>query len=150
MKIRHVLLTTDLSEESTRPYAPVQELARELGARITLLHVVLDLQVTPHGAPFAPPLSAPNVGEEVDKAERVLAEQRERFGEGLEVDTVVVAAPDVAPAICVWATEHSADLIATSTHGRTGWRHLAFGSVAEEVLRRSEVPVLSFHRPKDA
>jgi nucleotide-binding universal stress UspA family protein len=36
------------------------------------------------------------------------------------------------------------DLVAMSTHGRTGLTHLVLGSVAEEVLRVSPVPVLLF------
>jgi nucleotide-binding universal stress UspA family protein len=34
-----------------------------------------------------------------------------------------------------------ADLIAMTTHGRTGVGRLLFGSVAEAVLRRADVPV---------
>ena len=39
------------------------------------------------------------------------------------------------------ATEMQADVIAMTTHGRTGLRRLLFGSVAEAVLRTSHVPV---------
>jgi len=35
------------------------------------------------------------------------------------------------------------DIIAMSTHGRSGLSHLAFGSVAEKVLRQATVPVLT-------
>jgi universal stress protein A len=35
-----------------------------------------------------------------------------------------------------------ADLIVIATHGRTGLHHLALGSVAEQVIRRAECPVL--------
>ena len=35
-----------------------------------------------------------------------------------------------------------ADLIAMTTHGRTGLSRLLFGSVAEAVLRQTEIPVL--------
>jgi nucleotide-binding universal stress UspA family protein len=38
--------------------------------------------------------------------------------------------------------EEQADLIAMSTHGRSGLGRLVFGSVAEDVLRRASVPVL--------
>ena len=38
--------------------------------------------------------------------------------------------------------ESSADLIAMTTHGRSGLRRLLFGSVAEAVLRLAETPVL--------
>jgi nucleotide-binding universal stress UspA family protein len=39
------------------------------------------------------------------------------------------------------AREAKADLIAMTTHGRSGFGRLLFGSVAEAVLRQSEVPV---------
>ena len=40
------------------------------------------------------------------------------------------------------AREHGIDMIAMTTHGRSGVRRLLFGSVAEAVLREAEVPVL--------
>jgi nucleotide-binding universal stress UspA family protein len=60
--------------------------------------------------------------------------------EGLSVTTSVRAgqAPDQ---IIDAARESEADLIAMTTHGRTGLRRLLFGSVAEAVLRTSHVPV---------
>jgi nucleotide-binding universal stress UspA family protein len=39
------------------------------------------------------------------------------------------------------AREVRADLIAMTTHGRSGLRRLMFGSVAEAVLRHSDIPV---------
>jgi nucleotide-binding universal stress UspA family protein len=39
------------------------------------------------------------------------------------------------------AREVQADLIAMTTHGRSGLRRLMFGSVAEAVLRHSDIPV---------
>ena len=43
--------------------------------------------------------------------------------------------------ILAGATEAGADLIAMTTHGRSGLGRLLFGSVAEAVLRRAEIPV---------
>jgi len=43
--------------------------------------------------------------------------------------------------ILAGAREAGADLIAMTTHGRSGLGRLLFGSVAEAVLRQSEVPV---------
>jgi nucleotide-binding universal stress UspA family protein len=47
------------------------------------------------------------------------------------------------PDLCIVeaAREVSADLVAMSTHGRSGLGRLLFGSVAEQVLRHAEVPV---------
>ena len=49
-----------------------------------------------------------------------------------------------APAIGAYARANAIDLIVTTTHGRSGLKRLALGSVAEEVLRSVSVPVLLF------
>jgi nucleotide-binding universal stress UspA family protein len=149
MKLDHILLTSDLSSPSLAPFAGVMALAREIDARITLLSVVEDLQITPHGAPFAPALSSPNLAKESKHAQEVLEEQRKLIGSEQAIEVAVVCAPDVAAGIVAYADKHEVDMIGISTHGRTGFRHLALGSVAEQVIRRSHVPVLSFPRPKE-
>ena len=45
------------------------------------------------------------------------------------------------------AAESNCDLIVLGTHGRTGFRRLLLGSVAEQVLRRAPCPVLSVTVP---
>ena len=47
-----------------------------------------------------------------------------------------------ATAILRCALDRSPDLIVMSTHGRTGWRKMFFGSTTERVLRETSVPVL--------
>ena len=49
-----------------------------------------------------------------------------------------------APAIGAYARANAIDLIVTTTHGRSGLKRLALGSVAEEILRSVAVPVLLF------
>lgn len=46
-----------------------------------------------------------------------------------------------AASIMAAAKSWGADLIAMSTHGRSGFGRLLFGSVAEHVLRHADVPV---------
>lgn len=147
MLIRRILLATDLSEETLAACRPIAALARSSGARLILLHVVEELLALPHGAPLAPPVGAADTARRVEDARLALEEQRRALGPGLEIDVEVRAAPRVAEAICERARELGVDLIALSTHGRTGWRHLALGSIAEAVLRRSSAPVLCFPRP---
>jgi len=43
------------------------------------------------------------------------------------------------------ADDNQIDLIVIGTHGLTGWRHLAFGSVTESVVRMAHRPVLTVH-----
>ena len=40
------------------------------------------------------------------------------------------------------AKDWNADLLVLGTHGRTGLKHLLMGSVAERVLRHSDIPVM--------
>lgn len=61
-------------------------------------------------------------------------------GRGVRVETAVRNGEPVAEIVAA-AREADADLIAMTTHGRSGLGRLLFGSVAEEVLRRAELPV---------
>ena len=56
---------------------------------------------------------------------------------------VVVGTP--TDAIVAQVRESGANLIVMGTHGRTGLRHLLFGSVTEAVMRVAPVPVLAVH-----
>jgi len=59
-----------------------------------------------------------------------------------------LAHPSAAGGILSYAAEHDIDLIVMGTHGRRGVRRLFMGSVAEEVVRRSECPVLTVVAPE--
>lgn len=116
----HVLIPLDGSAlaEAVVPVAMTLE-----PTRVTLLHVVDDLE-------------APAAGEAIFSAAR-------QHG-GLEAETcpTLLRSGRPADAILAAANEVSATCIALSTHGRTGFNRLVLGSVAEEVVRASPVPVL--------
>lgn len=59
---------------------------------------------------------------------------------GVRAETAVRRG-EPADEIVEGARDAGADLIAMTTHGRTGLRRLVFGSVAEAVLRHANVPV---------
>lgn len=147
MPLSKLLVTSDLSDEAARPFPVVAALAKGTGAAITLLFVYEEPIVAPLDVPMAPPLHRV-------PTEAALAEARKRLNEqaqvlrakGLDVHPEVITAAQVAPAIVDYAREHAMDWIALSTHGRTGFRRMVMGSVAESVLRRAHVPVLVFPR----
>jgi nucleotide-binding universal stress UspA family protein len=70
------------------------------------------------------------------------------FGESLEMVKPVVRGGKPAPTITAVAREHGVDLIALTTHGRTGFDRLVLGSVAEAVIRSAPVPVLALRAEK--
>jgi len=54
---------------------------------------------------------------------------------------------DIAPAITRVADDYHADLIVIGTHGRSGIKRFFLGSVAEQLIRQSRVPVLLIRSP---
>jgi nucleotide-binding universal stress UspA family protein len=146
MKLDRILLTTDLSDESLRAFAPLASLAKAQHASVTLLHVVEDTPITPRGAAFAAPISLPGAEADQRRAEEWLGERAGNAFAGLPVDVKVIRAPNVGEAIPGYAKDHGYDLIAMATHGRTGFRALVMGSVASAVLRHADRPVLVFPR----
>ncbi len=75
-----------------------------------------------------------------------------RTGEPLKKRGVViktmVSSGNAAEEILKAAEETRADLIAMSTHGRSGLRRLAFGSITDKVLHGASVPVLMVRAPE--
>jgi nucleotide-binding universal stress UspA family protein len=62
----------------------------------------------------------------------------------------VVEVGDVRDVTLAQVERLPADLIVMGTNGRTGLRHLLIGSVAEDVVRRAPVPVLTIRVPEDS
>ena len=136
-----IVLTTDLSDESLRAFAPVRELADRLDLDVTLLAVLEDLPIEP--APGGLVGVVPDRSELRAAWEGRLKELSLGLGERCRSVEVVDAA-DVPAAICEFAQAQSADYIAMATHGRSGLRRLLLGSVAEVVVRHATVPVVLY------
>ena len=68
-------------------------------------------------------------------------------GNNVNVKTIVVSG-NAAEEILKASERVKADLIAMSTHGRSGLRRLAFGSITDKVLRSSKIPVLMVRAPE--
>jgi nucleotide-binding universal stress UspA family protein len=60
---------------------------------------------------------------------------------GLDVEPVLMNGR-VVESILDYARDNGVDLIAMSTHGRSGISRLVLGSVADKIVRRSSLPVL--------
>ncbi len=84
------------------------------------------------------------------EVEGYLQEVAKRLGHsGVSVKTDTVEG-DVTESIIDYADKHGVDLIVMATHGRTGIGRFMMGSVAERVVRHSNVPVLLVRAKKDA
>jgi nucleotide-binding universal stress UspA family protein len=124
--------------ESIIPF--IADIAGPLDMEIVLLRVV-----TPVAVQAGPPLSgvieqevAARTSEARDYLARVAADLRER---GIRAQVRVRAGTPVQEILAA-TRECAANLIAMTTHGRSGLSRLVFGSVAEAVLRLADIPVL--------
>lgn len=144
--MKHILIASDLSPESLLPFGPMAKLARSIQAKVTVLHVVQDLLVAPHGAPLSPMIGSMDIGAEIESAKAQLENSCKDLHGVTDLNVEVISGVQIAQAVNHYAEANKVDLIAIATHGRTGWRHLVLGSVAEAVLRNSKVPVITFPR----
>jgi nucleotide-binding universal stress UspA family protein len=121
--------------------------AQKLSARLEVLTIIED--------PFYEATFPPRYPMDLTPALRQYrADLRERAEQNMKAhvgqldpvpDTRILAGAHPSRTIVRHAVESGADLIFLRTHGRTGFRRLVMGSVAELVVRHSPVPVLSMH-----
>lgn len=138
----HIVITTDLSDSAAAAHGPGAALARKLGGRVTLLHVVEDLPAIPHGAPTAPPQPSPDLAQREAEARQRLGAIAAGFAKDVGLATAVIAGGNVAKAIADFAQEQQASLVVIASRGWSGARGLLLGSTAENLLKRAPVPVL--------
>jgi nucleotide-binding universal stress UspA family protein len=86
---------------------------------------------------------ADHVWHEAEKAMKAFLEDAKVTGRS-DVTFEVVAGQPLATIMSAIETG-TYDFIAMGTHGRSGFSHLALGSVAERVVRHSKLPVLTVH-----
>ena len=136
ISIKNILFLTDFSEPSEVALPFATSIARGYGAKVYALHVFTpDPNVC--GAPAKLAIAAIETGEQHAKA-RVDSQLT-----GLEHETIVDWSIDLWDAVQRTINENHIDLIVMGTHGRTGVDKFFMGSVAEEIFRRSTVPVLT-------
>lgn len=135
--VKNILFPTDFSEPSEHalPYAKL--LARRYGATIHAVHVFTpDL----YGSLPAEALSAAVIRMRRDVHERM--DEMHHKMNGLHHATLVSEGP-------LWTVlgrvieNQEIDMIVLGTNARTGVERLLLGSIAEEIFRRSLVPVLT-------
>ena len=138
--LNEILAPTDFSSRSERAITYATELARRLGAHLTLMHAV--------PAPYAIDYTLGRIPngeweEALHQAEGKLdiALRRARIGYG-RVDALVRVGSDLHEEIAGAIREVRASLVVLSTHGYKGWKRLLYGSDADELLLKIPCPVI--------
>lgn len=133
--------------EQILPY--VTALAEKFGSTLTLAQAIMPIEklaalVEPAagGVPLDPSIIEETTETEEQEARAYLEQVADRLGQrGLGVN-IEIPQGSAAEAIVESARKTRAELIALTTHGRSGLRRLVFGSVADGVLRSAPCPVL--------
>jgi nucleotide-binding universal stress UspA family protein len=136
---KRVIIPLDGSElaESILPF--IIQIAGPLDIEVTLVRVLQP--VPPEVVEGVGRVMIDDVGQRQAEAQTYLADLATSIGtSGVRVRTDVRIGVPVREIVeCV--RERDADLVAMTTHGRSGLGRLLFGSVAEAVLRQADVPV---------
>jgi nucleotide-binding universal stress UspA family protein len=141
----HLLLPTDGSPLSGDALERGLALARSLGAQATILTVVEPFYM------FT--ASDDHLGETREQYEKfareaargILQTAKDRAAElGVQAQVKLVGSDHPDQAIIDAVEESGCDLVAMASHGHRGVNALLLGSVTQEVLTRSTVPVLVF------
>ena len=140
---KKILFPVDLSEVSLKIVPYVQEIASKFGSEVHLVFVARILQhftsiYVPH------PSVRDFEGELVQGAEKKLKEFVDEHFQGVSPKEKVVLG-DAAEEILNYVRSEGIDLVIMGTHGRKGLEKIVFGSVAERVLHKSPVPVLTIN-----
>ena len=136
-----ILIPTDGSRTARRAAEQGLELARQLGSRVTFLHVLENPLVAGYAAPEALPYSAQLYEDLKIAAEDVLEEAIARARTtGVAAEARLVE--NRRPVDAIHEAEDGHDLVVMGTHGRRGVDRWMFGSVTEGALRRSSLPFL--------
>lgn len=131
-----VLIPTDGSDESQAAIDHGIALADRLDATVHGISIVPE---GPHSAMKRDELRA-EPQEEARESNQLVETAAERAGIDVTSD-VREGVPQEA--ILEYAEETDADMIVIGTVGRTGLDHVLLGSVAEEVVRNSPIPVVT-------
>jgi nucleotide-binding universal stress UspA family protein len=138
-QLKRILYATDLSEASRKALPLLSAIARKYDSEIYVANIWFPLPYS-MGAPDAPLALEAQQSEDALSRTREISESEQLAG---VPKTLVVEQGDVVEEIAKIVREQNVDLVLLSTHGRTGWKHLLMGSVAESLFRNLRCPVLT-------
>ena len=152
--LRKIIVPLDGSKvaEAVLPFVEeiVSGLKRGIKGEITLIHVLSPTYYVVAGEAGAP---VPYTDAEIEQIKNKTMDYLDKVGEGLRSKGAIVECKvgvgRAAEEINKVADEINADLVAMSTHGRSGLSRWAFGSVTDRVLRGGNRPVLMVRVPRE-
>jgi len=136
--IKNILCLTDFSQPSEAAIPFAAAIARGYGATVHAMHILIP-------APYlytTPELTAAAIEAEEEHAMAEMQRIESQLS-GLRYETIVERGTGVWAHVERAIKDRDIDLLVLGTHGRTGAEKFLLGSAAEEIFRRSPVPVLT-------
>ncbi|MDQ6695180.1 MAG: universal stress protein, partial [Chloroflexota bacterium] len=134
--LTRILVPLDGSALAESVLPTVGMLARCMGAEVVLLHIIEEhAPQKVHGQPHL---------RTTEDAISYIEEIKGRLGHDIAVSSHVhgTGEQDVAVSVAEHTGELRADMVALCTHGRGDFRRAVSGSIAQQVLRKVDIPVL--------
>jgi nucleotide-binding universal stress UspA family protein len=149
--VQKILLPTDGSAESEKALAIAWRVAQAQDAELILARVVEPLteSLTAAGGDVSPEAFQRYHHAALEEAEADLHRMGARVQSGVRERIVLLSGP-VESALLDYEDTERPDLVVLATHGRTGLARLAFGSVADRLIRDGVSPVLVVRRSSPA
>lgn len=144
-RLTKILVPVDFSEYSRQALTHAIALAKQFGSKVTLLHSVYPhyYATNPGYTVYDLPVLMESLREGAEKQMQDLVRQTAFSGVPFE-SKITVGFP--SETILQFAADAGADLIVSSTHGRTGLKRALIGSTAEQMVRFAKCPVLVIPR----
>lgn len=145
---KRIVVPLDGSDVAEIAIPQAKDLARHYGARLFIVRVAplpraIASPVSMHGTGINPPFGviAENENERTGHHEQTYVDGMVRTlrAEGFEAEGMVLTG---TPGATIVSVLDSGDMLVMTSHGRTGVQRLFMGSVASDVIKRAQVPVL--------
>lgn len=146
IRLKNILIPTDLSEYARHVLPYAAEFARAYDAKIILAHVVDMHWVGSVASAEFPGMVESQIESSKKAAVEAMEAMRAELGDAPVEVQVLMGSPHVE--IVRHARSEDVDLIILATHGRTGLAHALIGSVAEKVVQMAPCPVLTIKHPE--
>lgn len=148
MSYQHILVPVDGSPTSLVAVEHAIEFAKTLNSKITLVQV---LTLDPYIA--AEYLSSSQTNDLIERARTSILENlavaEQKFTDaGVTVDVKLLEGQVIQNEILDAISALNIDLVIMGSHGRTGLKKLLLGSVTQNLLSETQVPVLVVRLPK--
>ncbi len=147
--MKKILIALDYSPSAQSVAEVGYNLAQATHGEVLLIHIVADINyyssmayspIMGFSGYTFPDIALDVVNDLEAESLRFLNESKKHLG-GENIEVKVVDG-ETGPAILKAAKDYGADVIVMGSHGRSGLGKLIMGSVAENVMHNSEVPLL--------